>query len=58
MMGNFCRVVDDDDDDDKLVLNVKCHYSQAEILKTVFDLGDCAHVKVSFALIISNSYTL
>ncbi|KAG8381651.1 hypothetical protein BUALT_Bualt06G0143700 [Buddleja alternifolia] len=40
-------VVDDDDDDDndELVLNVKCHYSQAEILKTIFDLGDCAYVK-------------
>ncbi|KAH6754998.1 chromomethylase 2 [Perilla frutescens var. hirtella] len=38
-------VVDDDDDDDELVLNVKCHYSQAEISKTVFDLGDCAYVK-------------
>ncbi|KAL3630783.1 hypothetical protein CASFOL_023767 [Castilleja foliolosa] len=39
------KVEDDDDDDDELVLNVKCHYSQAEILKTVFDLGDCALVK-------------
>ncbi|KAI3457882.1 hypothetical protein Pfo_014545 [Paulownia fortunei] len=34
-----------DDDDDEFVLNIKCHYSQAEILKTVFDLGDCAYVK-------------
>ncbi|XP_057800624.1 DNA (cytosine-5)-methyltransferase CMT2-like isoform X1 [Salvia miltiorrhiza] len=38
-------VVDDDDDGDKLVSNVKCHYSQAEISKIVFDLGDCAYVK-------------
>ncbi|XP_028100036.1 DNA (cytosine-5)-methyltransferase CMT2-like isoform X6 [Camellia sinensis] len=35
------------DDEDKLVLNVKCHYSQAEIEKVVFDLGDCAYVKVN-----------
>ncbi|KAF5947427.1 hypothetical protein HYC85_013384 [Camellia sinensis] len=35
------------DDEDKLVLNVKCHYSQAEIEKVVFDLGDCAYVKAS-----------
>ncbi|KAL6533426.1 hypothetical protein OROMI_027538 [Orobanche minor] len=33
------------DDDDEVVMNIKCHYSQAEILKTVFDLGDCAYVK-------------
>ncbi|KAL6580750.1 hypothetical protein OROMI_006673 [Orobanche minor] len=33
------------DDDDEVVMNVKRHYSQAEILKTVFDLGDCAYVK-------------
>ncbi|KAK4433200.1 DNA (cytosine-5)-methyltransferase CMT2 [Sesamum alatum] len=35
----------DNDDDEELVLNIKCHYSQAEILKTVYDLGDCAYVK-------------
>ncbi|KAL0400479.1 UNVERIFIED_CONTAM: DNA (cytosine-5)-methyltransferase CMT2 [Sesamum latifolium] len=35
----------DNNDDEELVLNIKCHYSQAEILKTVFDLGDCAYVK-------------
>ncbi|GFP94292.1 DNA (cytosine-5)-methyltransferase cmt2 [Phtheirospermum japonicum] len=35
----------EDDDDDELVLNIKYHYSRAEILKTVFDLGDCALVK-------------
>lgn len=45
--------VDDDEDDDKLVSNVKCHYSRAEISKTEFDLGDCAYVKVSFSLVIS-----
>ncbi|GAB4858193.1 hypothetical protein Ancab_009590 [Ancistrocladus abbreviatus] len=35
----------DDDDEDVLVLNVKCHYYRAEVLKCVFDLGDCAFVK-------------
>lgn len=49
----FFRVVDDDEDEDKLVPNVKCHYSQAKMSKIVFDLGDCAYVKVSFSLIIS-----
>lgn len=46
----FYRVENDYDDDEgeELVLNVKCHYSQAKILKNVFDLGDCASVKVSF----------
>ncbi|KAL9225077.1 hypothetical protein vseg_001043 [Gypsophila vaccaria] len=34
-----------DDDEDELVLDVKCHYSQAKISKNVFDLGDCAYVK-------------
>ncbi|KAK4384758.1 DNA (cytosine-5)-methyltransferase CMT2 [Sesamum angolense] len=35
----------DNDDDEELVLNIKSHYSQAEILKNVFDLGDCAYIK-------------
>ncbi|KAK4480563.1 hypothetical protein RD792_013641 [Penstemon davidsonii] len=39
------KIDDGDDDDEELVLNVKCHYSQAETFKTVFDLGDCAYVK-------------
>lgn len=34
-----------DDNEDELVLNVKCHYSQAEIAKCVFDIGECAYVK-------------
>ncbi|KAJ4952365.1 hypothetical protein NE237_029197 [Protea cynaroides] len=34
-----------EDDEDEMILNVKCHYAQAEILKCVFDLGDCAYVK-------------
>ncbi|CAA0813098.1 DNA (cytosine-5)-methyltransferase CMT2 [Striga hermonthica] len=37
--------IEDDDGDEELVLDIKCHYSQAEILKTVFYLGDCAYVK-------------
>ncbi|KAL8049273.1 hypothetical protein ABFX02_06G010900 [Erythranthe guttata] len=36
---------DDNDDDDAIVMNIKCHYSKAEIHKIVFDLGDCAYVK-------------
>ncbi|KMT16724.1 hypothetical protein BVRB_3g050080 [Beta vulgaris subsp. vulgaris] len=34
-----------DDDDDELVLDVKCHYSQAEVVNHVFNIGDCAYVK-------------
>lgn len=34
-----------DDSEDELVLDVKCHYSKAEIAKCIFDLGDCAYVK-------------
>lgn len=40
----FCRV----DDDDELMSNIKCHYSEAQMSKTVFSLGDCVYVKVSF----------
>lgn len=41
---SFCS----DDDEDELVLDVKCHYSQAEVVNCIFDLGDCTYVKVSF----------
>ncbi|XP_057541333.1 DNA (cytosine-5)-methyltransferase CMT3-like isoform X2 [Amaranthus tricolor] len=34
-----------DADEDELILDVKCHYSQAKISKLVFNLGDCAYVK-------------
>ncbi|XP_056694557.1 DNA (cytosine-5)-methyltransferase CMT2 isoform X1 [Spinacia oleracea] len=34
-----------DDDEDELVLDVKCHYSQAEVVNCIFDLGDCTYVK-------------
>ncbi|XP_043696207.1 DNA (cytosine-5)-methyltransferase CMT2-like [Telopea speciosissima] len=34
-----------DGDEDEMILNVKCHYAQAEILKCVFEIGDCAYVK-------------
>ncbi|KAK9732478.1 hypothetical protein RND81_04G002600 [Saponaria officinalis] len=40
--GNSATV---DDDEDELVLDVRCHYSQAAVLKGVFELGDCAYVK-------------
>ncbi|KAH9612714.1 hypothetical protein KSS87_000484 [Heliosperma pusillum] len=33
------------DDEDELILDVRCHYAQAKILKSVFDIGDCAYVK-------------
>lgn len=43
----FCSA--DDSDDDALVLNVKCHYSQAKVLKCIFSVGDCACIKASSA---------
>ncbi|KAL8551225.1 hypothetical protein ACS0TY_000347 [Phlomoides rotata] len=33
------------DDDDELISNINCHYSEAQMSKTVFGLGDCANVK-------------
>ncbi|KAK3004967.1 hypothetical protein RJ639_018409 [Escallonia herrerae] len=38
------------DEDEELVLDVKCHYYQAEIEKHIFDLGDCAYVKASYIM--------
>ncbi|XP_050230866.1 DNA (cytosine-5)-methyltransferase CMT2-like isoform X2 [Mercurialis annua] len=38
-------VLNDDDDEDKIVWNVECHYTQAEIDGSVFSLGDCASVE-------------
>lgn len=35
----------EDEDDDVLVLDVKCHFSQAKVEKSVFDIGDCAYIK-------------
>ncbi|GAB4834808.1 hypothetical protein Ancab_033076 [Ancistrocladus abbreviatus] len=38
LMGNV-------DEEDELVLNVKCHYTRAQINGSTFDLGDCAYVR-------------
>ncbi|XP_022866302.1 DNA (cytosine-5)-methyltransferase CMT2-like, partial [Olea europaea var. sylvestris] len=35
----------EDDDEDQLILNIKCHYSQAIVASVVFSLGDCAYIK-------------
>lgn len=37
----------DDDDEDELVLNVKCHFSQAQVISCIFNIGDCAYIKAS-----------
>ncbi|XP_058103901.1 DNA (cytosine-5)-methyltransferase CMT2-like isoform X2 [Magnolia sinica] len=34
-----------DDDEDEIVLDVKCHYSQADVARCIINLGDCAYVK-------------
>ncbi|CAK7356028.1 unnamed protein product [Dovyalis caffra] len=36
---------DDDDDEDKVVWNVECHYTQADIDGCIINLGDCVYVK-------------
>ncbi|XP_057971701.1 DNA (cytosine-5)-methyltransferase CMT2-like isoform X2 [Malania oleifera] len=41
---NKC-LTSNDDDEDELVLNVKCHYYQAEIENCIFNLGDYVYVK-------------
>ncbi|MED6206235.1 hypothetical protein PIB30_024827 [Stylosanthes scabra] len=33
------------DEEDEIVVNVKCHYAQAEIGNCIFSLGDCAIIK-------------
>lgn len=38
----FCS----DDDEDKIISNVECHYAQAQIGECIFNIGDCAHIKV------------
>ncbi|XP_021762072.1 DNA (cytosine-5)-methyltransferase CMT2-like isoform X1 [Chenopodium quinoa] len=35
----------DDDDEDELILDVKCHYSQADVANCIFEIGDCTYVK-------------
>ncbi|KAK7360619.1 hypothetical protein VNO77_02626 [Canavalia gladiata] len=32
-------------EEDEIIVNVKCHYAQAEIVNCVFSLGDCAFIK-------------
>ncbi|XP_024030561.1 DNA (cytosine-5)-methyltransferase CMT3 isoform X2 [Morus notabilis] len=34
-----------DDDEDKVVLNVECHFAQAQVGNCIFSLGDCAHIQ-------------
>ncbi|KAG6780838.1 hypothetical protein POTOM_013717 [Populus tomentosa] len=34
-----------DDDEDKVVWNVECHYTQADIEGRIINLGDCVYVK-------------
>ncbi|KAG8634063.1 DNA (cytosine-5)-methyltransferase CMT2 isoform X2 [Manihot esculenta] len=43
--SNCGRLTSDDDDEDKIVWNVECHYAQAKIDGSIFDLGDCAYIK-------------
>ncbi|XP_057997025.1 DNA (cytosine-5)-methyltransferase CMT2 isoform X3 [Hevea brasiliensis] len=43
--SNSRRLILDDDDEDKIVWNVECHYTQAKIGGSIFDLGDCAYIK-------------
>ncbi|XP_011028082.1 PREDICTED: DNA (cytosine-5)-methyltransferase CMT2 isoform X3 [Populus euphratica] len=39
------RLALDDDDEDKVVWNVECHYTQADIEGRIINLGDCVYVK-------------
>lgn len=39
------RLALDDDDEDKVVWNVECHYTQANIEGRIINLGDCVYVK-------------
>ncbi|KAL6348454.1 hypothetical protein AAG906_007386 [Vitis piasezkii] len=34
-----------DDNEEEIVTNVECHYTQAKLDGTIFNLGDCAHIK-------------
>lgn len=33
-------------EEDEIILNVECHYSQAQVNSCIFNLGDCAYIKV------------
>ncbi|XP_010243148.1 PREDICTED: DNA (cytosine-5)-methyltransferase 1-like [Nelumbo nucifera] len=43
--GSKRSLMSNNDEEDEIILNVKCHYTQAEIDKCIFNLGDCAYVK-------------
>ncbi|XP_058188980.1 DNA (cytosine-5)-methyltransferase CMT2-like isoform X2 [Rhododendron vialii] len=32
-------------EEDEIILNVDCHYSQAQVTSCIFNLGDCAYIK-------------
>ncbi|KAL5063486.1 hypothetical protein RYX36_025223 [Vicia faba] len=36
-----------EDEEDETIINVKCHYAQANIGNCIFNIGDCAFIKVS-----------
>ncbi|XP_030453904.2 DNA (cytosine-5)-methyltransferase CMT2 isoform X2 [Syzygium oleosum] len=33
------------DDEDEIIINVKCHYRQAEVKGCIFEIGDCAYIR-------------
>ncbi|KAI8020958.1 DNA (cytosine-5)-methyltransferase CMT2 [Camellia lanceoleosa] len=33
-------------EEDEIILNVECHYTQAKVDSCIFNLGDCAHIKM------------
>jgi len=35
-------------EEDEIILNVECHYAQAKVAGFIFNIGDCAFVKVSY----------
>lgn len=43
-----------DDDEDKVVWNVECHYTQADIEGRIINLGDCVYVKVNAPIFYEN----
>ncbi|XP_012573783.1 DNA (cytosine-5)-methyltransferase CMT2 isoform X2 [Cicer arietinum] len=38
-----CKI--NEDEEDEIIVNVKCHYAQANIGNCIFTLGDCAFIK-------------
>lgn len=43
MLAYYCS----SGEEDEIILNVECHYSQAKVAGFIFNIGDCAYVKVS-----------